>query len=119
MVMIALTSPVVEINGRIGNNIYRNSGNGQYMTADVYRHHIPTRKQLGQRTFFFKAARFAGHAENIELHYDCWWIWSFANPIINKKGERKYMIPFLAATKFNIHQQQKGFGMRICPFHIF
>lgn len=116
--LLKLAAPIVEINGKIGNNIYRNGRNGQYMTPGVYKHHVPSRKQLDQRWFFFRAVRFASKNPNVPLHYDCWWIWSYNHPIKNKKTETMYMTPFLACVKYNIERQIENLPMRHCPFHL-
>jgi len=115
MVMLKLASPITDINGKLGGVYFRSDQCGPHIQAlprKVERDH--GNETSSQKRFRRALSAWIRHKWT-QADLDQWWLWSADHPVKNKKGEIRYLTPFLAFLSVNIKRLHAGAPIGYLP----
>jgi len=108
MAMVKTTSPIIQIQGKVGGEVWRYDQCGQHVQASPrIIEHQPTKKQQLVRNCFRKVWIFF-LSELTSNEQDQWRIWANNHPIKNHKGETVYYTPPNAFAHINLPRCHHG-----------
>lgn len=113
MVMVKVNGPIVEIEGKMGGNVYRVDQCGQHIQS--YPRIIDRHKVSPQQKGFRKSVVAWSRHKWTQSEINRWWVWCKGNPTKNKKGETTYFHPFTGFLHVNIKRTIDGQDITFNP----
>lgn len=107
MAMVKLYPPIIEINGKIGGDVWRWDQCRQHVQAYPRIIRSPSDKQLEIRAAFSESK---GWWKNFITEFDktCWWVYSQTTKVPNKKGEMIFISSYCMFMRHNIPRSLNG-----------
>lgn len=115
MVMVKLAGAIADIQGKVGGDVWRLDQCGVHIQKQprvIFG--PPSPKQLAQRRAWRKCANF-WMTYITSAAQDLWWIWSYAHPFVNKKGEETFMPPYQSFMSVNVKRVIAGMPITLIP----
>ncbi|GAH55646.1 unnamed protein product [marine sediment metagenome] len=117
MAMIKTDGRIVDIEGKMGGNIYRHDQCLNHIQAHPRIIHSEERANSPQAKGFRQSKNAWISHKWTQEELNQWWVWCYNHPKKNKKSETVYFHPFLAFLSVNIKRVKKGLCITITPPH--
>lgn len=108
MVMLRYGGGIVEINGKVGGEIYRRDRCGNHKQVGPYKKQRANEAQEAIRRAFMRCSAYWGFAVDTPGAQLSWWLYSQSHLKTNKKGETYYLPARQCFIAFNMPRVLNG-----------